>query len=136
MFVRDHYYSGCPNLGRGLPVEIELSKKHVQIENDWFLDDLLENISPEDAMIDMIDGNDSNPMFVDGKLVKDFDFYELTSKTLTPYEYHIFYAHYVEDKSYRVLGRELNIAYTKVFAIYQQSLQKLREAILRDLSDN
>lgn len=130
MFKPDKYYRGCPKLGRGLPVEIEFGRQHIQIENDWFLDELIDAESPEDHYISIIDGQPEQFLSIGDIDILPFDFDKLTTDVLSKEEYEIFYAHYVEDKSFRVLGRERNCYYTKVFTIYKRALDKLRKAIL------
>jgi len=130
MFKPDKYYRGCPKLGRGLPVEIEFGRQHIQIENEWFLDELVEPESPEDKIIDIIDGHYDVRLMISDIDILPFDFDDLTTSVLTKEEYEIFYKHYVEDKSFRALGKEMNCYYTKVFTIYKRGLDKIRKAIL------
>lgn len=137
MFKKDPYYHGCPSLGRGLPIEIGFGKNHIQIYNDWFLDTILqedpliENESPEDDIIDDLDGCFASDMLLYGKKIKAFDFDELTTSALTSQEYDIFYRHYVNGETFRALGLVYNCSYKTVFTIYKATLQKLKVAILK-----
>jgi DNA-directed RNA polymerase sigma subunit (sigma70/sigma32) len=128
-FKKDSQYRGCPKIP-GMPVEISFIKNNIHIENEWFLDTLIETESPEDEIIDRLDGSDDSSLFVSGKQIMNFDFDELTTSTLTDIEYKIFYAHYIDGETFRALGIEHGCSYKKIFTIYKASMNKLKNAIL------
>jgi predicted nucleic acid-binding Zn ribbon protein len=128
-FRKDSQYRNCPKI-EGMPKEISFSKNNIQIENDWFLDTLIDVESPEDKMNEAIDGEEDCGLFVSGMRIKDFDFDELTTSVLTYPEYRIFYAHYVEGATFRALGESHGCSYKTIFTIYKASMNKLKTAIL------
>lgn len=128
-FKKDSQYRGCPKIP-GMPIEVSFIKNNIHIENDWFLDTLIETESPEDKIIEGMDGIDDASLFVADKQIKAFDFDELTTSILTDYEYKIFYAHYIDGETFRALGIEHGCSYKKIFTIYKASMNKLKMAII------
>ena len=136
MWRRDSYYRDCPNIkdaeGKTIPIEIETPDSVLFVYNEWYWDDLLgPSESPEDAIIAAIDGEREKEKYaIEGVTFKPFEVHTVAKEVLNEIEYDVFYEHYVNGLAYRKLGKKWKKAHTVIFAIYKDSIAKIRNHLM------
>lgn len=139
MWKPDPYYKGLASAKEaGGPKEIEFSKNHVYIYNEWFWDEVLpEPDSLEDKLIEQLDEHYHKVPVVDtislfGNEHPAFDLHELLDSTLNAKERAVFDAHYLEDESFRSIAKRQGVNHMYIYQLYQRALTKLRKTIIKE----
>lgn len=138
MWKPDSYYKDLASAkDAGGPKEIEFSKNHVYIWNEWFWDEILpEPDSVENNLIDQLDEHYHGTKTLDtitllGNQYPEFDMEELLSSTLSAKERDIFDAHYIHDESFRSIAKRQGVNHMNVYQVWTRCLRKLRNAVLK-----
>lgn len=139
MWKRDSYYKGLASAKEaGGPKEIEFSKSHVYIYNEWFWDEVLDTPdSVEDSLIDQLDAHYHKvqvpeTVTLGGKVYPAFDMHELLDATLNAKERDVFDAHYIRDESFRSIAKRVGVNHMYIYQLYKRALAKLAKALAKD----
>lgn len=134
--------------GKIIPKEISPMPGQLSLYNEWFIDEIVQPDSPEDAMIEAIDAARSGeeipepsytvrkgttglvPTKQDVK-IKQFNLHELSKQTLTKAEREIFELITIQGVSYRDAEDILHIDHCRIWAMHKKILKKLGNKLLR-----